>query len=176
MTDWLGNIKSWLSLSLRQVTIVAVVGLLLLFLPDNLIQSLGVANLLNIYRPWVGIVTLVASVYIVVGVVFNAGDKIIEKVKGRWRVRQGIKSLESLTPPERQLLCEYIENETQTASVNVASGVVLGLQGKGILYQASIVGSLYDGWDFNIRPWAYEYLRKHPELLKPGDSKGEEIV
>lgn len=58
---------------------------------------------------------------------------------------------------------------THARKLNAADGVVKGFAHSGIIYQSSDVGSAILGGivvAFNIQPWAWHYLKKHPELLK----------
>lgn len=73
-------------------------------------------------------------------------------------LRKAKKRLHNLTPEEKEILCSYIEENTKTQELNIFSGVVVGLNDAGIIYYAV-------DEKFNIRDWAWNYLKKNKHLL-----------
>lgn len=79
-------------------------------------------------------------------------------------------SLQRLSAEEKAYLRGYILDNTKTQYFEVTDGVVQGLVAAKILYRsASITGRYSKSYipmiAYNIQPWAWEYLNKHPELL-----------
>jgi len=82
-----------------------------------------------------------------------------EKFRVRW--------LHNLTLKERQALRRYVTGNTQTATFHIGDGVAKGLEVKGILYRATSVSKgPVPEFDFNIQPWAYDYIVQDPDLLE----------
>ena len=80
-------------------------------------------------------------------------------------IHGGRKRLQALNPEEKRLLSYYINNQTRSQSLDIKSGTVNALEVEKIICRGSSLGT-YDGFDYIIQPWAWEYLIKHPELLK----------
>ena len=62
------------------------------------------------------------------------------------------------------MLASYVVGNTKTLTLDLRSGVAGGLESSRIIYRSSTLGSLH-GFDYNIQPWAWDYLRQHRELL-----------
>jgi hypothetical protein len=88
-----------------------------------------------------------------------------------WTVRRrGEKYLHHLNPEEKAFCRHFIETSGNPLPHNPAKGAISSLLANGILWQPE------QGWgkenrgrdwlfEFNIQPWALEYLKKHRELL-----------
>jgi hypothetical protein len=74
--------------------------------------------------------------------------------------------LHKLTPEEKGYLIPFIEGQMNSINVGMDDGVMAGLRAKGITYLAANMGSVLDGFAFNLQPWAREYLEKNPNLLE----------
>lgn len=75
--------------------------------------------------------------------------------------------LENLSKDEKELLREYIDNDTKTRDFSIRNGIARGLQSCKILYISSNIsrGPKFI-FPFNIQPWAWEMLKKNPKYLK----------
>ena len=150
----------------RIIAVVAVASGSLLFLPSTMLGTLGLDMLLAEHRPTIGLVFLVAVAIVVVDLVrfvmarLKSQRKQHELEEGRLRV------LATLTDEERQYLAPYILEGKNTCYYSVDDGVAGGLNKKGILYIASDMGSLVDGFAFNMQPWAREALSKKHEAFQ----------
>ena len=75
--------------------------------------------------------------------------------------------LENLSKDEKELLREYIDNDTKTRNFSYRNGVAMGLKSCNILFISS---NLSRGprlmFPFNIQPWAWEMLKRNPKYLK----------
>jgi len=74
--------------------------------------------------------------------------------------------LHDLTIEEKELLAEYIDNNTRTTSIKYSNGVAKELESSMVIRRASNMAHYHDVFPYNIQPWAWEYLSKNPELLK----------
>lgn len=80
--------------------------------------------------------------------------------------------LKGLTPPERKLLGRYLEAETKALELDAGESTVISLKSQDILTQPvnlSIGGMIGGGRmplpTIVIQTWAYDYLKRHPELI-----------
>jgi hypothetical protein len=74
-------------------------------------------------------------------------------------------NLHRLTKQECSVLNEYIKKDTLSAHPNKGTGPYLSLMKDGILYYAGERNEAIDV--INLHRWIFDYLTKHPELLKP---------
>jgi len=81
-----------------------------------------------------------------------------------------------LTPPELEKLSAFIVENTSALSFSIRDGIVAGLCDKKFIYRSTTIatGSLSFTFEFNINPWARNYLLKHPEIIiKPKTKYGQ---
>ncbi len=160
--NWLDKIPAIMDTIKQSARVLFVASCLLLFLPQKYLALIGLDNWVVMYRSWLGILLLV-SFLVVLGEVFNWAQK-------RYRVGQifsnGKQRLRNLTPEEKEILRGYIEDNTKTQKLDMLSGVVNGLVQENVIYQASPIGEILGGCDYNIQPWAWNYLQKNKHLLE----------
>ncbi len=168
-----GKIKDILSLTVKQVLIVLVASWSLLLLPDGLLARMGLVDLRNDFRAWVGLVALVSLAWLVALPIYNLGVW-VEKEVVYWRIRRnGLAILRNLSSVEKEYLRQYIDQNTTTLTFELSDGVVQGLQQKGLIVRVSSVGrpSPRPEFDYNIQPWADRVLRENPNLLQGSASR-----
>jgi len=59
-----------------------------------------------------------------------------------------------------------LAEDKRTQYFEISDGIVQGLFLEGILFRPSNVSSHYTTWAYNIQPWVWDYLNKHPDLVK----------
>jgi hypothetical protein len=149
---------------------IAIVTGLILFLPAQHLASFGLATFRDQYRPWLAgafLLTTALSFTHACAAAFSFLTHIY--LPGRRVIRAGHKRLHELTPPERAALAAFVARNTRTCAFHITDGVVSGLAQASIIYRSTNIGhpgSLF-AFDFNIQPWAWRYLTKHPNLLEP---------
>lgn len=74
--------------------------------------------------------------------------------------------LVNLTPNEKAYLAPYIFGEETTQYFLMEDGIKGSLEARNILYRASNMGDMVNGWAYNIQPWARDHLRNNPHLLE----------
>ena len=68
---------------------------------------------------------------------------------------------------EKVVLMTYVDRQKKTRYFEIENGLVMGLVRSGILYRATEISSPQDMiFGFNLQPWAWVELQKHPELLE----------
>lgn len=146
---------------------------LILFSPEPFIATLGLDAFRQANKPYIG-GTFVASLALLTSQWFfhcwSFVKGILAKIEARKKLEKEEAArrqrLHELTPDEKAYLLPYVMNDVNTQYFQIEDGVVGGLLAKAILYQASMVGSLIDGWAFNMKPWAKAYLVANPHLLE----------
>jgi hypothetical protein len=157
------------------VFVLAVTTGLIIFLPDNIVQKMGLYQSRSTFLPYISIIFLVSTILFITqmstkGFAWNKARR-----KRESDLRSRLKGLEALTKEERAILRGFIERQTMTQRLDVDSGIVNGLMLKDIIYRATeratsgfadhnYYGRAY-GCDHNMQPWAWEYLNEHPHLL-----------
>ena len=163
----------WLKLSTQHVVSLfiffVIVFAVLIFASDNVLETLGLREFRADYRLGLGLGLLFASAALLTRLFNSALEPVRIALRERRILGMRRRRLHSLTPEEREVLRAYIQGDTRTQYLAIEDGVVSGLESAAILYRASNVGGGLRGWAYNIQPWAWDYLREHPGLLKiPG--------
>ena len=163
--------------ALRQTTPAILLGItiatgILLFSPSGFVDTLGMAEFRNSNRSWIGLAFLVSLsillgqlAFYIAGVANSLREEKQEKERRKQSLRQKQQQLHNLSADEKAYLAPFILDDESTQYFLIEDGVAGGLTAKGVIYRSSQVGSLVDGWAFNIQPWAKEYLAQNPELL-----------
>jgi hypothetical protein len=145
--------------------------LMILLLPTRIVAWLDFASTLKAYRLPLVLALLASGAYLATFALHHFWKSLtdyIQRIRARVRAK---KRLHSLSHDEKKLLQSYITHATLTRRWNLGSGVVNGLVAEGLLVAASKYGSQAEGFAFNMKPWAYDYIFKHPELIAtPGDT------
>ena len=143
------------------VAIVSVLGLIL-FLPESYAKIVAVDGFREQYRVYLGPVFLLTLSFSIARVFmfFMQGHNQRKALKAQQE------SLHKLTPEEKGYLAPFIFGQQNSINVGMDDGVMAGLRSKGITYLAANMGSMLDGFAFNLQPWARECLEKNHNLLE----------
>lgn len=139
---------------------------LLLFLNERVMNKIGLADLVDKFRGLIGILFLVSISMLTVNLIHVYVIKINNKIKNRKIKKHSINKLKNLTQREKDILSIYIKDKTRTTKLSMADGVVSELQMYGIIFRLTSVSQEYVFFDYNIQPWAWDYLNKHPYLIE----------
>jgi len=161
-----GKIVDWIKLSPRHYFAVLLASGALLFLPDGALGVLGLVQLRTTYRGWIGAVFILSAALLLSHPLAAWGGRIRAWWSKKEFVRVSRKRLLQLTPVEKGILRKFIAENTRTQTLNFMDGVVTGLESAHIVYRASNVGTADGDFAYNLQPWAWEQLRKTPDLLK----------
>jgi len=162
------KITDWIKLSPFYLLALSLLTGILLFSPEEYLQTLGLTPLLGNYKIWIGLIFLFSTVFLVTHLLNLLVSPLQTKIKEYQLLRKRKKKLEDLSQEEKEILKAFISEETKTCPLSSRSGIVNGLAAKKIITRASNIG--YAGYsftfDYNIRPWAWKYLNENPELLE----------
>jgi hypothetical protein len=163
--------------SLRQTSPIIFLGLCIasgsiLFVGDDLAKTLGLSEFRDQNRGYLVAAFIITLSILIAQGIWGSGRFLESVVKKRWenrKLKQVIedrkKCLHNLTPDEKAYLAPYVLRDENTQYFLIEDGIAGGLEAKGIIYQASIVGNMLDGFAYNIQPWAREYLKENSHLL-----------
>ena len=166
----LSAIKNRLKLArIAAWSLVVVIGLML-WGPDRFVSGLGLAAFVGGYRAWLGLFFLLALIAALTPLCRPLGEA-ISAFYMRFRVVfRGKKRLKHLTPGEKRILKSFIDKNTRIQRLTFDSGIIVGLEFDDIIYRATDASETTPGGsvlvDFSIRPWAWNYLRRNPNLLE----------
>jgi hypothetical protein len=138
---------------------LALVGFLVLFLPNSVVETIGLLEFREQYKGYIGIITLICSSLLLGHVGSIAYKQIVLRISF-WR------TMRDLSLEEKIALKPYISNDDATRSFIIGDGIANGLTAKKILYRASNVGTYGNRFAFNLQPWARRYLRRRKKFFK----------
>lgn len=169
---WLKEIRETLA-SRRVWAFVLLVAVVPLVLPSAVVHWLGVTHLRDQLRPYL----VAAAVIALAGLVVAEVTSLDSWWDRKQRARLQFKYLRSLSPAEKRVLRGYIEGNTKTQYFRMDDGVVGGLvKPLGYLYVGAEIGYMEKGFAFNIQPWLWDYLVKHPEILGKAEDDPPDVV
>ncbi len=85
----------------------------------------------------------------------------------RKKQREYEKLILSTSKVEREILAQYLTEDSTTLAFDMRDGIVNGLIAKGNLYRASkATNPISFDFDTNIQPLAWDYIKNHPDLLQ----------
>lgn len=162
----LSKLLDLLKLKPRYFFGLSLAAALLLFSPDSLLERLGVTELLARYRGWIGMLFVASTAIWFAHGLAPLGNRVLLWAKERRAMRLRASALKNLSPQEGAILRRFIDGNTKTITLDVSSGAHAALESRQVIYRASSLSRQYYDFDYNIQPWAWEYLRKHPEALE----------
>lgn len=155
----------WLKLPQTILWGLLIVCALMLWGPPQFITGLGLAAFIQTYRMYLGVAFLFFAVATVPRLIFHIFIWPLNAIKARRDHKRRIARLNDLSPDEKARLLHFIANETRTTTLDYTNGVTQRLAHAGIIYRASNLSQGGTRFAYNIQPWAWNYLRDHPELL-----------
>lgn len=159
------SILEFLKLAPRYMISIAIVCGVLLFLPRETLDKIGLLKFSQDYRQWLGFGFLVSTTLWSVAMVSMAWSWFGKKVRRKRIKKRIIRKLNSLTEDEKQILRYYIGKNTRANMLKIDDGVVQGLAAEGIIYRSASMGNILEGFAHNISDIAWGYLNENPHVL-----------
>jgi len=139
-----------------------LVGMILLFFPDGWATKFGFRGIIQNYRGWIGLGTIVVFAFWLVQLVPS-----FLQARAVKRYRQNvIKSLSALSNDEWLLLAFCVIRNQRTLTLEITHGAANALEAKRLLNKASGVGNKM-AWPYTIPDFVWEYLSRNPRILFP---------
>jgi len=148
---------------------ICIFGWSVFLVPLGIFQLLQIENLRSTYIELIGAVTFVSTASSLFGLAYKVYKFLEGKLAEKRKAQEQQELLSRLTPTEYKYLLKYIELDSQTTTFTLFDGVVAGLVQKGILYKPDSQSNLSGEQDFNLYPWAYDYLHKNQHLANQGE-------
>jgi hypothetical protein len=157
---------------------VAIACGVLLFGGSGFVEALDLIQFREENRALLGWGFLLSSSILLSQVLFKTAKFLQEKIqecraarkKEALRAAQ-ISQLSKLTPDEKAYLLPYVRDQKASQTFPLEDGIRGSLEAKGIIFQASQMGNLIDGWAYNLQPWAREHLESNMHLLDGAAAK-----
>lgn len=150
--------------------VIGALGALAVFFvaPDSWLSAVGLLQYKPTEKTSFGILLLV-----LIGSIFaSAAGATLDKHQTRRFLHGKREMLNALSDEEKTLLRLYIAHNTKTLHLSLDDGVVQGLVHAEVLYRATTVSNPEYGataFAYNLQPWAWKYLKAHPEILEQAD-------
>ncbi len=131
-------------------------------LPNNFLISIGI-NISKGENNPIGIALILSAGLIASHFVFKLSPFLGKEIRNRYYM---VKKLNSLTADEKKFLKKYIKEDIRVQESSIYKGIHEDLNRFGIIYRSS--GSIqpaYHTFEYSINTWAYNYLKKHTDLL-----------
>lgn len=165
ITEAAKTFLDFLKLAPRYLIALGLMAGLLLFLKQEFLNLIGVAEFANNYRTALGLILVFTGSLFVVSICID-GFSFLKRAWGNWKLNQRMtQRLNCLTEDEKQILRYYYAKQTRANSLRINDGIVQGLVAKGIIYRSSNFFDLVEGCAHNITDAAWDYLHRHSDLL-----------
>jgi hypothetical protein len=165
--DILGKLKDWLTMGAVPLGGTAIASAVVLFSPSTFLVSLGLQGVVDVIRPYLGGAFVLSMSLLICLAIKGIWDSVLRsQLRDALAVRFHRRELHSLTQEEKAYLRPFIEKQTRSQSFAINDGIAMGLEQRKIIIRVSSLG--HPGgynFPFQIQPWAWKYLNKHPELV-----------
>ena len=152
-------------LKIKEVILaILIVGIVVLFVPVDIIRILGLNDWRDKYRSIIGLIILFCSLCCLIWFFTFLKDKLfpVEKKTAKF-AKKYLKKL--ISSQEKEFLINNFYNFevgefAVTAHVDMLDGCVTSLTNAFIIYRASNIGYGPSDWSYNLQPVAQRYLNK----------------
>ena len=159
--DWAGLFSWFEKLPSLSFSAVVVVGTLLL-LGDSPTAWLGLTE----YRAWVSFAFIAALTVFLSQIVYAAWRWATRQIANHRRTAARNSRLHDLPPDEKFVVAKFLQKNSRTVAVDTALHAVATLEKAGIISRSG--GIAYsDDCPYILAEWAWQYLRKNENILKP---------
>lgn len=162
----IGRIIDLIRLPLRYMISITIISSILLFSTEVFLGKMGLEELVNDYRMWIGLIFIVSLGFSLSNIAISSWNSICRKRNSDKLMKLRIKRLHELTAREKEILSYFIRNQTRTHKLSYSDGTVHELEAFTIIKRTSNLGSVVGGFSYNIQPWAWDYLNKNKHLLE----------
>lgn len=133
------------------------------FIPKEWAVFLSIEKLQTEYKQWISFGFIV---FFFINII-HLGSWLFRRLQIYRQSRIRITRLRRLTVQEKKVLSEYIKGDTMTIYLSINDGVTNGLVQSEIIWRSASISRDFNPMSFayNIQDWAWDYLKKHPDLL-----------
>jgi len=122
---------------------------------------------LMFYGHWISVIFIVSCAFNVTSFAYWAAKRLAptyDRMKLRWISSRALKYLSS---DERRYLANCIIHDTKSWPIDVCDGIAASLLASRIIYLASEMIDIDNGYTYNLTNYIWKKLKKRPELLEP---------
>jgi hypothetical protein len=160
----LSKYLNWLHLSPKYLWPLFLAACVMLFYP-RLCNEIGLTQFISKFRGYIGVVLLLSFLLLLSNYSALLFNKISKWFKRRSLLKAGKRYLSLLTPFEKEIMAEYLMQNTRTIDQNMTDGIVIGLEQAGLIYRSTTLSYQGTVFCYNIQPWVWYYLNKKPEKV-----------
>lgn len=141
--------------------VIAVTGVLV-FLPTQFIDFLGLGSICSTYRPYLSILLIVSFCILIVGSFNEWLHRCLWRAS--FKGKNAKKKLDALSPVAQGIVRKMYESEGRTMLLPITNGVVSYLR-KTFVIQSAPISMSGGNFDFYLQPWVVTYLAENPDYL-----------
>lgn len=164
MPEWVKQTLEALKQPARYFLPILLASGFVLFAPLALLKILSVDQWRDENNAYLGLSFVLSVAVVGCEYILIIAKWALKKYRVFLAMRTAQSRLKSLTPKEKKILAGYLHKETRTCHFWCEDGVIAGLYQAKILYPA-VQQANVDRFPFNISDWAWDYLKKNPNLL-----------
>jgi hypothetical protein len=123
MTEWLAAAGELFKSAPRLLASLPIAALLLLAVPDPVIEFLHLETLTATYAPWLGVVAILGAGWGAVELARNLATH-AELVRRASHARHGARRLQDLTDEEKEILAGYLRDNSRTQPLSEVAGLL----------------------------------------------------
>lgn len=165
MDAW-SKLLDWLKQPPRIIAAITIAAGIIVLAPDAMLTKLKIDAAVAAVGPYIGIVLILGCSLLVT----RAAASVCAAVHKRYlRMRVAAirkKYLHERAADEKAILRYDISRGTKTQRLPLECGEVSGLEAQRVIARASTISHGGTDFDYNIQPWAWEYLQQNPHLIE----------
>ncbi len=146
----------------------------IIFLPSNVLESLGLHELSPIWRTIIGIAFLVSTALIVTIVVSMickfVYSKFFSKIYNRIRIKHLRKKYDALDLTHKKIIIDILKTKNKSRELDATSGDVIYLCKRGFIYAPEQISDAFscanNMYKFVPHPWIIDYYIEKTECFQ----------
>jgi hypothetical protein len=172
MLDWA---KTFLKATPLVFFAVAVASGVCLFAPARFLTRLKLEFFIKSYQPYIGAAFLLSVASLAAHLFYWFYPYVLGWLAAHYLMRKGYKRLHRLTPDEKEILRDFVLNQTRATKLRSDSSPVLGLETAKILWRPQQIvqpkidyrtNEVFYLITFQVSDWAWDYLLAHSSLYQ----------
>lgn len=171
-----GNLTDWSKYPPRVLFVLSCLCAAFLFIQPSFFEKIGLAEVQTLGRPYFGFGLLIFGLLFISYPLSNGGryfwGKIRRKYESYTNMKRILKWLPYLTPSQKNILQEFIDQDTRNMDLDFSNADVKELANIGIIYLPSTLQLFKNDIDdfytaYCMNNWVFTYLKSHPEVIHP---------
>ena len=163
----MGIIKSIVEkLKLKELfAIVFIAALIITFVPNEWAQKMKIDSFRSTYQAYISLCMIAIGAYYILGLAVWIKNFIWSKFHNEKKIALDYMK-KYISPDEMCLLIETFYDDKNkrfcsSGKIDYSDGRKAPLESKHIIYLASQMGDMFEGFSYNLQPYALEFLNKN---------------